>query len=117
MYGVLCKRLVSFIWVIRLLYEYRYYSFSVLLCSVGAEYIVSVEIDSPDGIAVDWVGRNLYWTDKGTDRIEVSRLNGSSRHILISEGLQEPRAIVLDPFDGSVLVPLIVMELSTFMYI
>jgi len=86
---------------------YYYYWFSLLLCVVGAEYIVNVEIDSPDGLAVDWVGRNLYWTDKGTDRIEMSRLNGSLRHTLISEGLQEPRAIVLDPFEGLVLVPLI----------
>lgn len=69
-------------------------------CVVVVEYIVSTEIDSPDGIAVDWVGRNLYWTDKGTDRIEMARLNGSSRHVLISDGLQEPRAIVLDPFEG-----------------
>jgi len=74
----------------------------LFLCVVGAEYIVSTEIDSPDGIAVDWVGRNLYWTDKGTDRIEMSRLNGSVRHILISDGLQEPRAIVLDQLEGSV---------------
>jgi len=71
-----------------------------LLYVVVAEYIVSIDIDSPDGIAVDWVGRNLYWTDKGTDRIEMSRLNGSSRIILISDGLQEPRAIVLDLFEG-----------------
>lgn len=73
-----------------------------MLCVIGAQYIVSTEVDSPDGIAVDWVGRNLYWTDKVTDRIEMSRLNGSSRRILISDGLQEPRAIVLDPFEGSV---------------
>lgn len=71
-----------------------------MLYVVVAEYIVSIDIDSPDGIAVDWVGRNLYWTDKGTDRIEMSRLNGSSRIILISDGLQEPRAIVLDLFEG-----------------
>ena len=81
----------------------------LLLCVVGAEYVVSAGIDSPDGLAVDWVGRNLYWTDKGMDRIEMARLNGSSRHILISEGLQEPRAIVLDPLEGSVLEPLVVV--------
>jgi len=74
--------------------------FFVAACIVAAEFVVSVEIDSPDGVAVDWVGRNLYWTDKGMDRIELSRLNGSSRRILISEGLQEPRAIVVDPFEG-----------------
>jgi hypothetical protein len=33
--------------------------------------LVNTELDHPDGIAVDWVARNLYWTDTGTDRIEV----------------------------------------------
>ena len=55
---------------------------------------------NPDGVAVDWVSRNLFWTDTGTDRIEVSRLDGSSRRVIISEGLNEPRAIVVDPFNG-----------------
>ena len=41
--------------------------------------VVSRDVDHPDGIAVDWVGRNLFWTDSGTDRIEVSILNGTSR--------------------------------------
>jgi len=72
----------------------------IAACVAATEYIVSVEIDSPDGIAVDWIGRNLYWTDKGMDRIEMSRLNGSSRRTLIVDGLQEPRAIVVDPFEG-----------------
>lgn len=34
--------------------------------------LVTTELKHPDGIAVDWVARNLYWTDTGTDRIEVS---------------------------------------------
>ena len=56
----------------------------------------------PDGIAVDWISRNLYWTDTGTDRIEVSRLNGTSRRVLIADDLEEPRAITLDPIYGYV---------------
>lgn len=51
-------------------------------------------------MAVDWIGRNLYWSDTGTDRIEVCHLNGSSRRVLISENLDEPRAIVVDPGEG-----------------
>ena len=50
--------------------------------------------------SVDWVARNLYWTDTGTDRIEVTRLNGTSRTVLISDRLNEPRAIALDPQRG-----------------
>ena len=30
-----------------------------------------LSLQNPDGLAVDWIGRNLYWCDKGTDTIEV----------------------------------------------
>lgn len=57
-------------------------------------------LQNPDGLAVDWVGRNLYWCDKGLDTIEVSTLDGRFRRVLIHEGLDEPRAIALHPFMG-----------------
>jgi len=59
-------------------------------------------LENPDGLAVDWIGKNLYWCDKGLDTIEVSTLNGSYKKVLIDdkELLQEPRAIVLDPSSG-----------------
>lgn len=41
----------------------------------NAMMLVTTEINHPDGIAVDWVARNLYWTDTGTDRIEVHYLS------------------------------------------
>jgi len=50
----------------------------------------------PDGLAVDWVGRNLYWCDNLLNTIEVSTLSGSMRKILISN-VQEPRALQLHP--------------------
>ena len=59
-----------------------------------------VTLRNPDGLAVDWVANNLYWCDKGSDTIEVSDLNGHFRRILISNGLTEPRAIAIDPFQG-----------------
>jgi len=62
--------------------------------------VVTTDIDHPDGLAVDWVGRNIFWTDSGTDRIEISRLDGSSRRVLISEDLDEPRSIALDSING-----------------
>ncbi len=55
---------------------------------------------NPDGLAVDWLGRNLYWCDKTTDTIEVSRLDGHYRKVLIRSGLQEPRALAVHPFRG-----------------
>lgn len=40
-------------------------------------------LKSPAGVAVDWVHDNLYWTDAGVRRIDVSRLDGSWRRTLI----------------------------------
>ena len=58
------------------------------------------EVKHPEGIALDWIGRNLYWSDTGTDIIEVCHLNGSSRRVLVSEDLDEPRAMAVDPGEG-----------------
>ena len=29
------------------------------------EVVVSGGLDSPEGLAVDWIHRRLYWTDRG----------------------------------------------------
>lgn len=65
-----------------------------------AEIVISNEFEVVDGIAIDWIARNVYWTDTGMDRIEVARLNGSSRMVIISNGLAEPRDIIVDPIRG-----------------
>ena len=57
-------------------------------------------VETPDGLAIDHVGRNIYWTDTGTNRIEVARLHGRSRKLLIKDGLDEPTAIILDERNG-----------------
>ena len=64
------------------------------------ETVISKDIIQPDGMVVDSIGRNVYWTDTGTDRIEVARLNGTSRKILIASGLDEPRALCLFSLQG-----------------
>ena len=39
----------------------------------GMEYVITTGLNRPHGIAVDWVGRNLFWTDMGTKLIEVNK--------------------------------------------
>ncbi|XP_056636916.1 low-density lipoprotein receptor-related protein 1 isoform X1 [Diorhabda sublineata] len=68
--------------------------------STQAEILHSPSLQNPDGLAVDWIARNLYWCDKGLDTIEVSNLDGKFRRILHTKGLEEPRAIALDPRRG-----------------
>ncbi|KAF7248253.1 Low-density lipoprotein receptor-related protein 6 [Varanus komodoensis] len=55
---------------------------------------------SPDGLACDWLGEKLYWTDSETNRIEVSNLDGTLRKVLFWQELDQPRAIALDPARG-----------------
>uniref|UniRef100_A0A4W3HU78 Low-density lipoprotein receptor-related protein 2 n=1 Tax=Callorhinchus milii TaxID=7868 RepID=A0A4W3HU78_CALMI len=68
----------------------------------GNNPITAVDLElkyivSPDGIAVDWVGRHIYWTDATTNRIEVAKLDGRYRKWLISSQLDQPAAIAVNP--------------------
>lgn len=60
------------------------------------------DLSSPEGIAIDHLGRNVFWTDSMKDRIEVSSLDGSQRRVLINTDLVNPRAILTDPTNGCV---------------
>lgn len=62
--------------------------------------LVSSDFSSPEGIAIDWLARNIYVTDSGLDIIAVVNINGTYRKTLISEKLVNPRAIILDPQRG-----------------
>ena len=64
------------------------------------EVIVEYGLDFPEGMAVDWVAKNVYWIDAGTDRIEVARTDGSSRRVLVWRNLYDPRALAVDPGSG-----------------
>ncbi|CAF0886571.1 unnamed protein product [Adineta steineri] len=52
------------------------------------------------GIAFDWIGRNLYWTDYILEHVEVSTMDGRYRRILFHENLTNPWAIAVDPRAG-----------------
>lgn len=44
--------------------------------------------------------RHIYWTDSGTNRIEVAKLDGRYRKWLIHTDLDQPAAIVVNPSIG-----------------
>lgn len=79
-------------------YVFKFYNFVV-----GEEVVIRIGVYYLDGIVVDWIVRNLYWIDIGIDRIEVARLNGIFRRVLILDDLDEFRVIVLDLVVGCVL--------------
>ncbi|XP_023930314.1 prolow-density lipoprotein receptor-related protein 1 [Lingula anatina] len=62
--------------------------------------LVSGEISSVQGLSVDWIAENLYWTDSDLDLIQVSKLNGSFRRVLVASDLDSPADIVVHPVLG-----------------
>uniref|UniRef100_T1IRJ2 EGF-like domain-containing protein n=1 Tax=Strigamia maritima TaxID=126957 RepID=T1IRJ2_STRMM len=71
-----------------------------LLNGSNQQVVIKTNLESPAGLAIDWISNKLYWTDAGTDRIEVANLDGSMRTILIWESLDRPRDIIVDPIGG-----------------
>ncbi|KAJ8937574.1 hypothetical protein NQ318_023105 [Aromia moschata] len=64
------------------------------------EIVVQTGLSTAEGLAVDWIGENLYWVESNLDQIEVAKLNGSYRRTLVAGDMESPRAIAVDPRDG-----------------
>jgi len=67
-----------------------------------SEHVVDFDLESPEGVVVDWVAHNLYWVDSGTQRVEMSHIDGSSRRVIVWRNVQ-PRSLAVDPAHGLVL--------------
>lgn len=94
--------------------DYDYRTGTIYWSDVVEESIKSVPIDTGapvttvissglatvDGIAIDWIYGNIYWTDAGNNRIEMSDKTGKMRKTIVSTNIDEPRAIVLNPLEG-----------------
>ncbi|XP_029103120.1 low-density lipoprotein receptor-related protein 1B-like isoform X3 [Scleropages formosus] len=69
----------------------------------GRETILKDDLDNVEGISVDWIGNNLYWTNDGYRKsISVARLEKASqtRKTLLEGDMSHPRAITVDPLNG-----------------
>ena len=51
----------------------------------------------PQGVAVDWVNRNLYWVDTETKTVSLVNIISRLRVTVISSQLGRPEDIVVDP--------------------
>lgn len=61
-------------------------------------FVCVADILSPEGVAIDWISRRIYWTDSAKDTIEVASLDDPTlRATVISKNLVNPRGIAVDP--------------------
>ncbi|RXM28322.1 Low-density lipoprotein receptor-related protein 1B [Acipenser ruthenus] len=69
----------------------------------GRETILKDDLDNVEGISLDWIGNNLYWTNDGHRKtISVARMEKASqtRKTLLEGDMSHPRGIVVDPLNG-----------------
>uniref|UniRef100_A0A8C1G519 Low density lipoprotein receptor-related protein 8, apolipoprotein e receptor n=1 Tax=Cyprinus carpio TaxID=7962 RepID=A0A8C1G519_CYPCA len=84
------------------LYHRKIFSAYINKASDASQQITLIDtaLHSPEGLAMDWVHKNIYWTDSGDKTISVATSDGKKRKVLIDTELGEPRAIAVDPRQG-----------------
>lgn len=64
------------------------------------EELITGDLGTVYGLAVEWESHVMYWSDYSYGRIEVAFLDGSQRKLLFKEGVNGPRGIALHPKKG-----------------
>lgn len=68
----------------------------------GVKDVIMWGLESPCGVAVDWIHDLLFWTDSGTRRVEVATFEGNYRAVIATNNLDKPRAIAVHPGEALV---------------
>lgn len=63
---------------------------------LNVKAIVESDLSTTEAVAIDWIGKNLYWIDSSLKQIEVATKEGLHRTTLISENISKPRSMAID---------------------
>lgn len=53
-----------------------------------------------DGLAVDWIHQNIYYTDITAFKVQMISWDGRWTRTIVTDKLDLPRAIAVNPIDG-----------------
>lgn len=85
-------------------YNYAYVSLFIYRAPIDEgddrTVVIGNDVTSSDGLAVDWIYNHIYWTDSRKNTIELANFEGNMKKTVIKSGLEEPRAIALNPLQG-----------------
>ena len=70
------------------------------MSSGNIEEIITADLGTVYGLAVDWESHVMYWSDYSYGRMEVASLDGTQRKLLFIEEVNRPRGIALYPKKG-----------------
>lgn len=59
------------------------------------EKILVDQVTWPNGLAVDWPSRRLYWVDAWDRTIESVKINGEDRRVILTEQVNHPYSIAV----------------------
>ncbi|XP_065200337.1 very low-density lipoprotein receptor-like isoform X2 [Planococcus citri] len=62
--------------------------------------VITNDVTSSDGLAVDWIYNHIYWSDSKKNTIELSNFEGNMRKTLIKSSIDSPRGIAVNPLLG-----------------
>nr|XP_033471919.1 nidogen-2 isoform X3 [Epinephelus lanceolatus] len=72
-----------------------------MVAGAEPEILISSNLVSPEGLAVDVKRRLMFWVDSNPDMIESANLDGSRRRTLFDTDLVNPRAIIVVSSTGT----------------
>jgi len=72
----------------------------IFMNGTGEETIIRHDAQGLEGLAVDWIGRKLYWIDRTSKHLDVSELDGRNRKTILGQRVYDPRALAVHPGIG-----------------
>ena len=65
----------------------------------GTNVEVIIQNANVNKMAIDWIGRRIFWTESSSERISVADLDGKERRVLANT-IERPRDIEIDATPG-----------------